>query len=214
MVNKLRKVFLVSFVLAVFIFLLGMYLGYTLDTLRINSVNEMLYENELNTLNYLSSKEFLDLFDKNDSCGSTQILLENMGPEISNLGNTLIFYEKRNLFNSGEYKLLKMKYFLVELRAYVLFVKLKKECGYDFDVILYFYDQNHDKSTQQGYILDTLVKSSSNVNVLSFDRNLVDSDVVNLLIKHYNITISPTVIINNDIKLEGLTSLEDFRKII
>ncbi|MBS3150220.1 hypothetical protein J4425_00220 [Candidatus Woesearchaeota archaeon] len=214
MVKNLNKVFLISLVFAVLIFCFGLYLGYSLDSLRVNDVNNLIYENELNTINYLSSKEFLDLFDENSSCSSTQALLKSISPELADLGDTLTSYENKGLFSQSDYKLLKIKYFLVELRSYVLFTELKKECRSDFDLVLYFYNQDHDSSRNQGYVLDSLVNSNDNVHVFSFDRSIEDSNVVKLLVSHYNITTAPSLVINDNAKLDGFVSLDEIRKIL
>ncbi len=211
MVKKnLTKAFFVSIVIGILIFSLGLFSGYGLDLLRVKDVSISISEIELQTLDYITSQEFLDTFG-GDYCNLLDARLSKITPELVDIGQTLTDYEKRNIFSGDEYKLLKSKYFLLEIRAYTLFTRLNKECNLNVNLILYFYEQNHENSERQGYVLDTLVKSDSNVHIFSFDK---DFEIVNFLVDRYKIEKAPTIIINEDKRFEGLTFLGDIRESI
>ncbi|MBS3143529.1 hypothetical protein J4446_01475 [Candidatus Woesearchaeota archaeon] len=207
--KNLTKAFFVSFIIGTLIFSLGLFLGYGLDVLRIKDASTSISDIELETLNYITSNEFIDVFGGNH-CDLVNSELEGLSVQLFEIGQTLVKYEKRNIFSGTEYKLLKSKYFLLEVRAYTLFTKLKNQCDSDYDLILYFYDQNQDDSENQGYILDKLVKSD-NVTIFSFDR---DFEIISFLINRYDIKKSPTIIINEDIKFEGITYLGELREAV
>ena len=211
MVKKnLTKAFFVSIVIGILIFSLGLFSGYGLDLLRVKDVSISISEIELQTLDYITSQEFLDTFG-GDYCNLLDTRLSKITPELVDIGQTLTDYEKRNIFSGDEYKLLKSKYFLLEIRAYTLFTRLNKECNLNVNLILYFYEQNHEDSERQGYILDTLVKSDSNVHIFSFDK---DFEIISFLVDRYKIEKAPTIIINESKKLEGLIFLGDIRESI
>ena len=207
--KNLTKAFFVSFIIGTLIFSLGLFLGYGLDVLRIKDASTSISDIELETLNYITSNEFIDVFGGNH-CDLVNSELEGLSVQLFEIGQTLVKYEKRNIFSGTEYKLLKSKYFLLEVRAYTLFTKLKNQCDSDYDLILYFYDQNQDDSENQGYILDKLVKSD-NVTIFYFDR---DFEIISFLINRYDIKKSPTIIINEDIKFEGITYLGELREAV
>jgi hypothetical protein len=205
--KNLTKAFLVSLVIGVLIFSLGLFVGYGLDVLRIKDVSTSLNDVELQTLDYITSQEFLDAFG-GDRCELLNKGLVSMTPKIVDLGQTLTKYEEKNIFTGEEYKFLKSKYFLLEIRSYTLFTKLKEECNFDGDLILYFYDQHQEDSERQGYILDRLV-NSDDVHIFSFDRSF---EIISFMIDRYEIKTGPTLIINEEKKFEGVTYLDELRK--
>lgn len=209
MVKKnLTKAFFVSVAIGVLIFSLGLFVGYGLDVLRVKDVSVSLHEIELQTLDYITSQEFLDVFGQSNYCDILDSRLSAITPQLVELGQTLTDYEDRNIFSGDEYKLLKSKYFLLEIRAYTLFTKLKRECNVNENLILYFYDQDHEDSNRQGYVLDSLVNSKKNVHIFSFDRSF---EIIKFLIDNYGINVAPTMIINEKEKFEGLTYLDKLR---
>lgn len=205
--KNLTKAFFVSIIIGVLIFSLGLFVGYGLDVLRIKDASTSLKDIELQTLDYITSKEFLDTFG-GDYCDLLNSRLSSMNPQMVEIGQTLIDYENKDIFGGTEYKFLKSKYFLLEIRAYTLFTKLKKECNINKNLVLYFYDQQHEDSERQGYILDRLVNSDG-VYIFSFDRSF---EVISFLINRYEINEAPTIIINEEQKFEGITYLDELRE--
>ena len=166
------------------------------------SINEV----ELQTLDYLTSQEFLDTFG-GDYCDMLNSRLDKLSPELRDIGRTLTDYEKRNIFSGNDYQLLKSKYFLLEIRAYTLFTKLKRECNLNNDLVLFFYDQKHDESQRQGYVLDDVVKFDG-IHVFSFDRNF---EIIRFLVDRYKIKTAPTIIINENKTSEGFIGVGEIR---
>jgi len=207
MVKKnLIKAFFVSISIGILIFSLGLFLGYGLDLLRVKDASLSISEVELQTLDYLTSQEFIETFG-GDYCDILDSRLDKLSPELRNIGQTLTDYEKKNIFSGQDYLLLKSKYFLLEIRAYTLFTKLKRKCSLDNDLILFFYDQKHDESQRQGYVIDDIVRSHK-VHVFSFDRNF---EVISFLVDRYNIQTAPTTIINENKKFEGFVGVGEIR---
>ena len=101
---------------------------------------------------------------------------------------------------------------MLEIKAYSLFTSLKRECNYNYTTIIFFYDINQDASLRQGKVLDALVNLNQNAHIFSFDRQFEEPTLETLKI-HYNVTISPTLVINNKIKNEGLINLEDLMQL-
>ena len=154
----------------------------------------------------------MDIFgyDDESSCELMKSMLYSLSPDILDIGRILTSYESKNIFSGRDYYVLKHKYFLLEVRSYTLFTKLKQECDYDVDLVLFFYDQHDEDSKRQGYVLDNVVNSNDNFYVFSFDRGF-DEAIMDFLNKRYNITIAPTIMVNEEIRFEGFTSLNELR---
>ena len=209
MVNY-KKIIFISLVVTILIFLAGLLLGLSLDDTKISDLVENLNQNELNSESYLVEQDFIRTFG-GDICDLSSPRIEELSIELAKLGQTLTKYESSALLKKTDYSYLKRKYFLLEIKTYTLFKNLKEECGYGFNTILYFYDQNQQESLNQGYILDSLVGSTGNVHVFSFDRNFKEP-AVDALKLHYDIKISPSIVINNETKKEGLVRLEEIKE--
>ena len=213
MVNQInyKKFLMISLGISIFVFTSGLLLGITLDTTKVNELVENINRNELSTESYSVEKEFLNVFG-GDKCTLSNPRVNALSEEIGKIGRLLTKYESTNVFEQSDFSYLKRKYSLLEIKAYSLFSSLKKECNYDYTTILFFYDPNHDESTRQGYVLDALVNLNPNMHVFSFDRLFKDDPTLETLRIHYNITVSPTLIINDKIKKEGLINLDNLIK--
>ena len=190
----------------------GLLLGLSLDDTKVSDLINNLNQNELNRESYLVEQEFIQTVG-GSLCDLSSPRIQGLSNELANLGQLLTSYEKASLLKNSEYTYLKTKYFLLEIRTFALFTNLKKECNYDLNTMLYFYDQGEQESLNQGYIIDSLVESHDNLHIFSFDRNF-NEPTLGALKLHYNVTKSPAVIINNEIKKEGLTSLNELKEIL
>ena len=104
-------------------------------------------------------------------------------------------------------------YFLLEIKGYILVNQLKEDCDLQNDVILYFYMPDDSTSELQGYVLDNLVQASNGtLDVFSINKDFDDPAIESLTI-YYNITSSPTLVINGKVK-EGYTNYLGIQKIL
>ena len=205
--KNLTRALFVSIIIGTLIFSLGLFVGYGLDILRIKDVSVSLNEIELQTLDYITSQEFLEFFG-GSNCELLNSRMSYISPQLFEIGQTLTSYEERNIFSGNDYELLKSKYFLLEIRAYILFNKLNEECGFDNNIILYFYEQHQENSKRQGEVLNKLVNIDK-ATVFSFDK---DFEIIKFLVEKYGINTAPTVIVNENKRFEGLTFLSDLRE--
>lgn len=203
---------MLSLGISVMIFTAGLLLGISLDDTKINDIIININQNELNSESYNVEKEFLNVFGGN-KCTLSNPRLNELSEESTKIGRLLTKYELTNTIKKPDFDYLKRKYSLLEIKIYNLFNSLKKECGYNYTTILFFYGNNDDFSTRQGYVLDTLVKINPNIHIFSFDYNFKADPALETLKIYYNITASPSLIINNKIKKEELTDLDSLIKI-
>ena len=206
------KIFWRSLMITLIIFSAGLLLGLYLDNIRSNEVYDELRNYELNTESYLVEQAFWDAFDIND-CSMAEKRLNSISTELVELGYYLNSYETKSIFKDKEFEYLAQRYFLLEIKGYILITELKEECNLQNDVILYFYNPDDDSSELQGYVLDHLVKQSNGtLDVFSINKDFDDPAIKSLVI-YYNVTTSPTLIINGKVK-EGYTNYSGIQKII
>ena len=66
---------------------------------------------------------------------------------------------------------------------------------------------------KQGSALDKVVLNNKDLYVFSIDRTF-DESFINLVKEHYNITASPTIILNYEIKKQGFISSGEIKEIL
>ena len=203
-----KKFLLISLGLSIIVFVAGLLLGIGLDTTKVNDLVANINQNELNTESYFVEKEFIDVFG-GDKCTLSSPRVSALSYELGRIGRLLTKYESSNVFESSEFSYLKRKYSLLEIKAYNLFTSLKKECNYNYTMILFFYDTNHDDSLRQGSVLDTLLNIKPNTHIFSFDRTFTEDPALETLKIHYKIESSPTLIIDDKLRKQGLIDLNN-----
>jgi len=71
------------------------------------------------------------------------------------------------------------------------------------------------KNQKQGYVLDKIVdRSNGTVDIFSFNKNYHEDGALETLKLYYNITSTPTIIINGDIKKEGYADYDEIKELL
>ena len=215
MVTKFPKhIFLTSLAITVIVFVAGLMLGYNLDNFRTSEILGGLKVNELDTESYLVEQAFWDNFG-GDDCTFAQPRLASISTQLGELGQYLNTYEKKSLFEENEFDYLARRYFLLEVKAYTLEMNLRAQCNLSNTVILYFYGNDDPGSERQGFVLDKLVaKAEGDVNVYSINLDYEGDEALETVNLYYNVTKTPTIIINGEEKREGFTSYNEMLDII
>lgn len=209
-----KRVFIVSGIITLIVFLAGVGAGYWLDRFRVDDVVSALKQNELNLEAFLVEQQFLDALG-GEACEILEPRFRDLSRNLGEIGRTLTQYESKRIFAQYDYEYLKARYSLLEIRTYLLLLELTKQCGAPRVGVLFFYKADDETSIRQGYILDAIVKKygEEKVSVYSFDRDF-KSEAIDLLEAHYNVTEAPAVVINNEIIKNGFTSRDELEPLI
>jgi len=200
-------IYIIAFVITCVIFFLGVYTGHTLvhselDVIH-NSILSMDADSSLMQIILMNS--IMDT-GANFNCVESKQMADSLENDIWTIGQKLTDIE-----NSGgmNYKL-KTEYMTLEYRNYLINEIIKNRCNESTNTILYFYSNKPDECKtceKEGYILSDvrseLIKNNQSIKIYSFDMNNdIDSRIINILKDKYNITVYPTLIIN-DKKIPG-----------
>ena len=200
--NIKKKIFVTSLILTISIFIIGLLISYVLDLYRMDEITRVIENHETDKTAYLLEEQFIDSVG-GDKCGVMNQRFFDLKTDMHKVGIALTNYWSESLIKKIDFDYLKRHYFLLELEFYTLINKLNKECDTDYVTILFFYEKDDADSITEGYILEDISLSyKTNVVVLSLDKDYEDEVLVPLLVKSYNITKAPTMIINN-IKVDG-----------
>ncbi len=197
------NVYITVFAITLVLFLVGVYIG-----MKINDIFLIEFGQEVESLNLkMHSYELLFLLDNSSmSCDLYTEYVDSFDSETARVGASLEYMEQ----NQGiEDKELKMQYFELETRDYLISKKMINDCNLNQSIILYFYS-NKDCALckDQGFELDKLKKEintdeQTNVRTYTFDGSYNESAVIKALKNEFNISTYPTLIINGE-KYEGL----------
>lgn len=209
-----KHIFLTSLAITLVVFVAGLILGWNLDTMRSSEVLHDLKNNELDAESFLIEQAFWDSFEEED-CRFAELRINSLSVELAELGQYLNNYQKKNVFEEEDFQYLARRYFLLEVRGYILYNEMKEKCSLQNDVILYFYGFEDQESEKQGYVLDKIVdRSNGTVDIFSINRDYEGDVTLDTLRLYYNITTTPTIIINGDLKQEGYVSYEEIKELL
>lgn len=208
--NFSLNVYVTVFVITLALFLVGVYIG-----IKLNDVFLIEFGQEVESLNVkMHSYELLFLLDDSTmSCDLYTEYSEVLDTETYNMGANLDYMEQHQGIEDKE---LKMQYFKLEMRDYLISKRMINLCDINQSIILYFYS-NEDCALckEQGFELDKLKREINTENITkirtyTFDGNYKESAIINALKKEFDITSYPTLIINGE-KYEGLRRTQEIK---
>ncbi len=200
-----KDMFFTTLIIVTAIFVLGLYIGKQLDDFRIDDTTRIIVNSELDSESFLIERDFITSIT-GERCDVLRQRLFTLSENLGEIGRTLAKYDAKHIFDQDLYLLLRRRFFLQEIKSYTMRKEFNNACkNLQDDTILFFYDTiNNDESIQQGYALDALVKHNKNLSIYSLDRTFKEPALESVK-QYYNITRSPTVIINYKTKKEGFT---------
>jgi len=206
-----------ALVLTVVVFLLGVFLGYSLEKNRIKDIQ--------------TESQKIDL--KWDDARLQSLYYQNLEPRFCNsaIEENLNFADKayqeglkieeyeQATFLTNDLVLEKKKYSLLKVEFWLNSIVLRERCKADYINLVYFFENNPNidieaKQESQSEILKELKdKYGKKLMLIPLP---IDEDIsmINIMVTTYNISSVPTILINEKRKLEGLQSLEDLDAVI
>lgn len=197
MVTK-RKInkgkYVIAFIISLSIFVIGILIGTLMTNNKFNSISQL--QQELRT-QVLTLETQYSIVSQNP-CNSLDFpeLTEELYKMSDNLDSleSQVGKNNENLLELIEY------YSVLEIRHWLFLKEATKRCNINLNLILYFYSNDENKCKDcgvQGYVLTFLRKKyiDKNIYVYSFNTDL-ENNAVNTLVRLYNITKLPSVVIN------------------
>lgn len=197
------------------IFAAGLLLGFYLDILRIGIVADRTDKAALDVEEFTLMQQYLERNAQN-RCGIQQQVLNDVAGQTEELGTRLQTYGSANIFKDDEFKYLTRKYYLSEVRYWMLVEDLRTECNANVSTILFFFTQDDADSQKQGSVLTEVRENMENpqVFVFSFNTGFKNASIVDLLESDYNVTEPPALVVNSDTIRKGFQNRETVRRLV
>jgi hypothetical protein len=196
--------YMAAAIITAVIFLLGMFVGFTVEGKRINMMQDMYVEQRVNfassqmQYNYIQSSGELN-------CPAVYTVFYNNLKDLDIARVRLETFGQDSKLNTASFELLKREYTLEELRYWMLAEQAQKGCNQDIVRVLYFYstDKECPSCSEQGFVLDYLKKLfGDKLLIFALDSNL-DEPMINVLMRQYNVTSFPGIVIENTMSSNG-----------
>jgi len=200
-----------AFAISAAVFMTGIYVGVLLDSGRVDEVRAEYTGMDIQTSDARLQSLYYQTF-KNTSNFCGPAINENLAfsDKVYREGLKIDQYEKVNKFAPaliGE----KRRYVLLKLQFWLNAIELKKTCNASYVNVVYLY--SHYNATVQEQVQSTVLMDLKNqygpemmLIPLPLDLNITTIEIIK---KQYGIKTSPTILIDEKIKLEGLQT-KDF----
>lgn len=210
-----KRSFLYALIATLIIFNLGVYLGYMLEVSRINKISEIYMDSEIEVLDQIIQKDYSGVL--NPTC--EQLSEENIkfGDKLFEEALKIQSYEDASVINKDiifQHKRLD----LLRTLFFINSIQIKEKCNSKYNIVAYLYQYNNptlEQSAKQKFFSNILkeLKNKFGNNVLLIPI-AADNDIpsVNLLVKTYNITELPVILINNKEKLTQVKNIEEIER--
>ena len=215
MEKKQYSTFWQSLIIAIIIFSFGIFIGFQIESSRLNQINTLYANSELSLLDIKIQSEIANL--KTVDC---KILInenEKFADRIYNEAKILQEYEDASRMTE-DLKLQHSKYDLLRALFWVNSLKIQNNCKTEFQNIVYFYQYNEPsiETKAKQSVISNLLKEVKNdygnkvmLIPLAGDNNITS---IEIMIKQYNITQLPTILINEKTKITEILSKEELEK--
>lgn len=190
-------------------------INYFIDQKRITKLNEdfldyswQMQDSKL----FLLFSQFIEKDDLNSYCSILEQRLGQIIDRNSQFLTKMQEYEKVNVL-SNDYQKLKKSFSLGHLELFFYYVDFKEKCKSDMHYILYFYPESVDcmDCKVQADVLNNVRDSCNNVFIFALPSNS-DVDIIKLINTKYNITSTPSIIVDGTKRFEGITNKDTIMK--
>lgn len=209
------SVYVKAFFISLIVFVLGLYTGMNIEKFvtsdllsRTGSIESSVQEIELEMLYFQNLNESYACDFLNEIVRKTNNNLDILSDQISRYSEENVLITRTDIEN------LKEKYTFLLVKDWLLQERIKVNCGTKTVSVLYFYDRKGcDDCIVQGNILSSL-KSSFKEKLMVFPLDIkVESSMLDILIKRFNITSVPSLVIEGKV-YSGIVSTDNLKNII
>jgi len=211
--EKRNRVFIEAIILTAILLLIGFVLGYMVESYRTNKVITEYRENEISALDLKLQNYYYQIMDQ-QACDAAIKQNFIFADKIYNEGLAIEKFEEANQLTENIISE-KRRYSLLKTELWLNSILLKEKCDQPFDTLVYLY--SHDPSdnalqAQQQIISNVLrdVKAEKGDTVILLPiAGDMDLGIVDLQMRIHKVTSLPSIIINEEVVLEGYHSSEE-----
>jgi len=209
-----KHIFWEALILTIFIFAFGILMGYLLESNRTSRIIESYQQSELDLLDVKIQDTIFSLEDFDCELATKETI--NFADRVYEEAKILDRFEESATLSEGIIRQHK-KYDLLRTSLWINTIKIKKECEEDFHTVIYFYNYRSEdldiSSTQNVFskYLSELKKEYGNKIILISIAGNLKINSINFLKSTYGVDSLPTILIDEEYKIQDLDSLDKIK---
>jgi len=212
-----KDVFWKAGIITVVVLIIGMQIGVWMEGGRIDEIRDLLTETEIQFNDARMQTSYIDKLSITDGdfCENSVAANLKFNEDIYQEGLKIEKAETVNRFTPFIFNE-KRRYALLQLQFWMNALILKEQCNTNYTTVLYVYTYNTednkqleiDQKLQSAILLDMKEKCGNEVMLspIPMDVNLT---TVDMIMNNFGIEKTPAVILNKNITLQGLKTLDD-----
>jgi hypothetical protein len=207
--------FLFALIITLLVFNLGIFMGYMLENSRVEKINQLSLDSQMELLDQMTQKNAINLL--NPDCKT--LIEENtkFGDKIFKEAQQISKYEEAN--ELGKEIITQHKRFdLLRALFWMNSIEIKQKCNSDYHNVIYFYQYNSpsiEQKSKQAFFSNILaeIKEVQGSNMMLIPIS-ADNEItsVNLLISKYKITEFPSVLIDEKVLITEINNSSEIEK--
>ena len=210
--NIFDKTFFKAAVLTMVVFFVGIAFGMWMDSIRLNEVETSIEEITIQWNDARMLESYYEAFvDTPGFCDSAIQANLDFNEEIYEQGTKIERYETVNKFTPS-LQLEKKRYALLQIQFWMNSIHLRDTCDVDYTTLVYLHSKNEsfaiDQKVQSAVLLDAKKMCGGDLMLIPLPADL-GIQTVELVKSNFGIETFPSIIINEDIVLQGLQTEGD-----
>ena len=217
MVEQSKNVFLQALIVTVIVFIIGLVLGFTLESNRVDKTELALLESEINLLDEQIRTLNIKIF--NISCNQATRSTFDFADKIYQEALQLEKYDVASKF-ANELKIIHKRYDLLRMLLWTRSIEIKKECSQEFHTTVYLFEygtedinQKARQSSVSRLLLDLKNKHGNKILLIPIAANL-ELESVNLVLEKYDISTLPAIIVDEDKVVKESVTFQELEDIV
>ena len=218
MVNS-KNSFWQALVVTIFVFIAGLVLGFYIELSNVGKSDMLIRSSEVDFLDQQIKVSSLSS-DINFNCENARKNVFDFADQIYKDATKFEEEDAQSKLTEDQRDILHKRYDLLRLNLWLESLKLREKCDENFHVILYFFDYSSpdiDVRSEQRILslvlLDLKYKYPNKVLLLPIAANM-DLGSIDMIKENYNISSSPTLIIDESLVIDYLLTSDELEKIL
>lgn len=196
----------------VLVLTIGLLIGLQLDDARTSYIDSQISDAQVNAETVVAVQNYLESSDS--YCRLVSEEIPDMGRKNAEIGTTLQQFSSKGVSEEREYKTLRRKYYVSQLRLYNTMMSYQKRCDTDIDIIMFFFDSDISSQRQGAVLTEYRREVDNSTNIFSYNLAVDDSQVLEVLKTDYNITDGPSIVINGNQTHRDYVPLKQLEQIL
>ena len=210
--------YFIAAVITILIFLLGMAMGALIDGQRADALLQETKQLEIDYKSLqLQSMLLTNLKQNTNTCALIKTALDNSVQTLSESLDRIQKYQQDTTINKDDYAMIARRYVQDNIQYWQFAKQAKEQCDMNTVPILYFFSTNYCSSCPDQGVILTYFKMIFGDSLLVFpiDVDLADQELlIRLLEANYNINQTPSIVVEDQIFIGGITQKEELQLII